>query len=373
MKKNLIFTLIAVMALFGATACVDTIDADKMLGTMDITVVNDDDALATKADSGVDILAGEDAAKDAQVFLFDASGNLYRKFDITGGTGNTLSKTEEGVKIGTYTVAVVLNGLAAGNAFASLNTIGTLTALRAAVVTLASSVPGAQFTMYGEKADVNVAVGGTARAEISVKRFVSRIRLVSVKNALPEAYGALTVNNVFVINALSSWNLAGSDNPAGKFNWGGRKENKSESSSKSDFIAAAADCSLSGVAYGAQTFASPGTSVPRNLNSGTNIGSAFYVYPNATADDKGGNTFQGPISMNTNAPTRLVVVATINQVPYYYPVTVPAMSRNNTYDIALTIKGFGSDDPNKEVLMGNMSVTVNIAGWNAGNALTPEI
>lgn len=366
MKRHFIIIMAAVLGLFAATACVETLEESGALGNLSISVV-DEEGLATKA-SGVDKLTGEFAAKDAQVFLFDNNGNLYRKIDITGGTGESLSKTENSIKVGTYTVAVVLNGLA--SSFTDLSGIKTLAELQRTAVTLATSIPANQFTMYGEQGQVTVQSGKTATATVGVKRFVSRIRLVSVKNNLPVAYGALTVNEVFVINALSTWNLAGSGAADGKFNWAGREEGKSSNSG--NIIDAAADCGLAGAAYGTQTFASVSKSVAAAATE--NIGNAFYVYPNGTADDKGSTeSFNGPMALSQAAPTRLVVAATINGAKYYYPVTVPGMARNNTYDIALTIKGFGSDDPNKEVLMGNMSVTINVDPWTGGSELTPSI
>ena len=42
------------------------------------------------------------------------------------------------------------------------------------------------------------------------------------------------------------------------------------------------------------------------------------------------------------------------------------LERNKTYTVGLTITGSGSDDPDKPVDKGSISVTLTVSGWAAG-------
>ena len=76
----------------------------------------------------------------------------------------------------------------------------------------------------------------------------------------------------------------------------------------------------------------------------------FYAYPNLnSADDQ-------------VADTRLVVEATLDGRKYYYPVTMPKMESNKSYEISeLKITRPGSDNPDKpiEIMDQDFKITVN--------------
>lgn len=388
----------------GILAACNNIDDPVKVDKGQSLVLNISAVLTTKATT--DKLPAEEAIKDLQVYVFKKNGSvyeLYRYIDtvITAPTAQTSASWEiKGVNANeSYSVAVFANGLASGLKYPAFQ---NRDALRAQAVTLASSVPGAQFTMYGETAsDVEVSSNTATQVNVTVQRFVSRVRLMSVQNKLPEAYGVLTVKRVFVINAYDSWNMFGTgtsiSSPAGitgRFNWGGETAGV--------IIASANDCKRGDVAYGAQTFASfnepisnyfvklaePGATEASAKESSTweysfsnglgyKTGVPFYVFPNAHAADPNSDSFRGSLANYAgDAPSRLVVYAEItnnNQtVGYYYPVTVPAMERNKSYDVNLLVTGFGSDHPNREPEKGSMELSVNVKPWDEGQTIPQE-
>ena len=383
-------------------ACNNINDVEKIEKAPSL-VLNISSGLSTKATT--DVLPAEESIKDVQVYIFKKNGNLYELYRYKDTIINaTTAPTSVSWEIGgvnaneAYCVCVFANGLSSNLKYPSFQNRDQL---RQQAVTLASSVPGAQFTMYGETvADVDVRPNTPTQVNVTVQRFVSRIRLMTVQNKLPEAYGVLTVKRVFVINAYDAWNMFGTgttlSSPAGitgRFNWGGQTE-------AGTVIASADDCKNGSVAYGAQTFkafskainnyfvekaAQGATEAQANTNStwvckngdqDAYDGVPFYVYPNLHAADPNSSTFRGPIANTQDAPSRLVVYAEITNngqtVGYYYPVTVPAMERNKSYDINLLVTGFGSDHPNKEPEKGSMQLSVDVKPWDEGQTIPQE-
>lgn len=391
----------------GILAACNEIDDPVKVDKGQSLVINISAGLTTKATT--EKLPAEEYIKDLQVYVFKKNTitntyELYRYKDTVlqaASVQTTASWKIDGVNANeTYSVAVFANGLASNLKYPSFQ---NRDALRAQAVTLASSVPGSQFTMYGETAsDIEISSNTTAEVNVTVQRFVSRVRLMSVQNKLPEAYDVLTVKRVFVINAYDSWNMFGTgtsiSSPAGitgRFNWGGE-------SPAGVIIDSADDCKRGDAAYGNQTFASfaepinnyfvelakPGAteasakeastwaySYDNSVTGGTGV--PFYVFPNAHAADLNSDSFRGSLANYPgDAPSRLVVYAEINNngntVGYYYPVTIPNMERNKSYDVNLLVTGFGSDHPNKEPEKGSMDLSVNVKPWDEGQTIPQE-
>ena len=396
-------SLLVVAGLIGLLTACNDINEPSMKEKGPSLLLNITTGISTKATT--DVLPAEESIKDLQVYIFKKNGNayeLYRYIDtiINATTVPTTASWEiKGINANeAYSVCVFANGLSSNLKYPSFQNRDQL---RQQAVTLASSVPGSQYTMYGETiGDIDVAANTKAQVNVTVQRFVSRVRLMTVQNKLPEAYGALNVKRVFVINAYDAWNMYGTgttlSSPAGitgRFNWGGQTEGGS-------VIASADDCKNGSVPYGAQTFkafsksinnyfvekAVPGatdaqantnsTWVCKNGDQDAYDGVPFYVYPNAHAADPNSSTFRGPIANTVDAPTRLVVYAEITNngqtMGNYYPITVPAMERNKSYDINLLITGFGSDHPNKEPEKGSMELSVNVKPWDEGQTIPQE-
>ena len=418
-------SLLLAAGFIGLLASCNNIDgpAFQQDDTSSLTI-NISSGLLTKAD---DIYQSDDEKriKDVQLYIFKASdGSLYRYIDTVlpqASVAGSWAIEQKNVNANEdYKVAVFVNGLSATPRVRFNTEISDIDDLHAKVIYLASSNPdGGQgsFAMYGETPDpIHVNVNAPTAANITVRRFVSRIRLMSIQNKLPESYGQLTITKVFVINAMSKWNMNGSPMSAtsaapatyGKFNWAGRKWGQSNSDGATNFISAAADCQGSGpdantmYPYGNQTFKAYSGCVIDNyyVSAATSIktfdngnGDRFYVFPNSCASDAATGssmspTFNGKMELGTdefqkaathNAPTRLVIVATFNNPnvdsgkPYYYPVVIPNMERNKTYDVQLIISGFGSDDPNLEPAKGSINTTITVANWEGATTVNQEI
>lgn len=380
-------------ALCAAPAC-NQIDGDVPAAGGSLSLrISDGSSVTTKSALSESYFDDEKAKKDVQVFIFNSTsdalnGTLYRKVDATAGLDGQIHL--DNVNVGSYNIAVYLNGkTSALDPIVALDTVKTLGSLRNLVVSLASSVPGAQFTMYGEEGGVYVANGREAQATVNVKRFVSRIMLESVKlsDKFPEAYGSFVVDQAFVINGYSSWRFAGSDVdqtvvPGDMVNVAGRKSGKAASASADDFIAAASDVEAYGK-FSKQTFLSYGEGKAVAKGDAVTFGDVFYIFPNAAASDEAAEgdaaaSFSGPFAGTDLSvlPARLVVYGHFSGDPskkFYYPVTIGGMQRNHRYAVQLTVAGFGSDDPNKQVMKGSLDVTVSVLDWEENHDIPKEI
>ncbi len=351
MKRILLF---AAAGLIGLAACTE-LDSPKNRaeeGALIITV-NNGAAIQTKAADVSPV--GKDAdIHDIQLFLFAADGSLYRREELSS---QEMTKSLDRVKTGTYDIVAVANAPA-------LADIRTKTALEQTTINLGLNQVDAGFLMYGQTASpVSVTSGATtaARAEITVRRHVGRVRLTTVQNGIPVAYGALKVSYAFLENGLGTWNLAGSGDPTDYVNYAGRKKGKNASASAVDFVAAAADAD-----YAALTFQALNRTLAGGSTETFNV--PFYTFPNkhTAADDH----FDGATSGTVCA--RLVLKASYGEgdaQSWYYPVTIENLERNKTYDVSFIIRGPGADDPNKKVESGNLEVVIQVDPWGDGGEI----
>jgi hypothetical protein len=59
-----------------------------------------------------------------------------------------------------------------------------------------------------------------------------------------------------------------------------------------------------------------------------------------------------------------VVKATLGTDVYYYPITLPALESNKSYEIEeLILTRPGSDDPDKPVSIQECTFQINVLGW----------
>ena len=67
-----------------------------------------------------------------------------------------------------------------------------------------------------------------------------------------------------------------------------------------------------------------------------------------------------------------MIETVIRNVTYYYPIDLPQIAANHTYDVSeVIITRLGSTDPDKHVEVGTVSVTIKVKDWETGN--TTEI
>lgn len=83
----------------------------------------------------------------------------------------------------------------------------------------------------------------------------------------------------------------------------------------------------------------------------------FYCYPNPYTTD----TFT--IDSWTERPTRLVLEATLGNVPYYYPISLPELKQNTKYYVSLHIIRPGSTSPEQDMDKYAVSFNVTVEEW----------
>ena len=344
MKKTLLL-----MAAIAAMACSCDKNSDcepcqeaETKATLNVSLDFEDEP-QTRATSYVTAQTYETKVNDVQVLVFDSTGALNAYVDAdTKTSGITISTTA-----GSKTVWAVVNG-------PNLSSITTMSALQSTAVDLGanSTTETVGFVMAGS---TTCTVGSSATtASISVKRLVTRVALQKISNSLPASYGALTVNNVTLINVAGNQNLAGTASVSTWYNKMGRKDG-----------ATATGQIIDGSTYVSShptlTFKSVGSSVANGGSLTPTTPYLFYTYPNSTTTDA-----TGWASSFTARKTRLVVAATIGGTKYYSPVVIDTPARNTAYTVELTITGPGSTDPDKPVVKGSINASVTVQGWSAG-------
>lgn len=88
----------------------------------------------------------------------------------------------------------------------------------------------------------------------------------------------------------------------------------------------------------------------------------FYAYPNPTEEDFFHGTEEGKEWSARH--TRLVVEATIGGETHWFPLTMPVMQANRSYEInELVIRHIGSDDPDTPVSSSEVTFSVTVRDW----------
>jgi len=371
-----IFSFLFLAVLLVSCNEMNVVDSDEC--SMDVNV---EGLPITKAST--ESYAGETALYDTQVFLFrSADGALYRKEVMTG---SATSLTVKRLKADKYDVVVLCNMRELLGDEGNINPLSK-DELEGTAMTLAMCDPEKAFVMYGEESEVTVTKnsgsgsgqsGSAAKATVTVSRFAARVRLVSVRNEIPDAFGDLKIDYAFLENGYGTWTLDGRRDAAGLYavsepvNWAGRREGHSN-----EYITEDNDIVINGAAramYPAQTFrAIEGKTIHKGATE--NIGINMYSLPNPAENIT--DQEDGPATTSMPAYLRLVVHATFGNGGrgYYYPVTIlggpdinKAVTRNTTYDVSLTIRGAGVDDPNNVIRHGNMDVQFTVEPWGEGS------
>lgn len=348
MKTIKLFPLAAVALIAFASCDNSTVAPQKNEGAIQIKFNVPE---ATRAEA----LDSEKAINDVKVLIFDSSDDLYKTYSFSGTEITSQSATVSNVLAGSYKVYVVANG-------PDLDGCATLSALKAVQIGLAEyNGTSGGFVMEGHDDSVNVSGGETASADVTISRYVSRVVLKKVTNSLPEAYGTLTVDRAFISNAVGIQNLGGSYTPSDASGWFNKEGRKDETTRDADHI-------IDGSSYTATaadlTFAAIGQSAS-NGGSYDDV-NYFYAYPNsATAEPNG---FVEPFAAQRSV---LVIVGTFANRTYYYPVVLSnGLARNTSYEVEATITGAGSEDPNKPVQSGSITVTITVQDWIDGTSYT---
>lgn len=243
----------------------------------------------------------EAKVNDLQVIVFN-SGNKDGYGHATASTSVTVNCTE-----GVREIYAVVNG-------PDVSGINSKAALLEQVATLGGEV--SNFTMMGSKTETLKFDGNVV---IPVDRFAARVVIKGIKNSL-ESRSDFKILSVYLTNVAGDvdFGISGSYTIANWYNKRGYQ----------------AANNLGNITYDA---------VNTTLAAGESYSTAHYFYsmPNGFAGQVGGAF--------TPRAARLVVKAEINGVVYDYPLLLPALERNHSYEIELlTITRAGNLDNGDE-------------------------
>jgi hypothetical protein len=297
--------------------------------------VGSDDALTRASETTV--VTGEAAVNSVQVWAFDGS-TLAAFAKEPSGSSVTMSLRKD-KSYDLYAVA---------NCSDDLSGLTTAAAIEAKTIDLADE-SRTGFRMYGSG---SLAAGSTS-ADVTVKRVVARIRLKRA-TCTNSALGEMTIKNVFLSNVVGNQNLAGSAAASTWYNKMGRYDG-----TQSHFVTTSTAGAPAMTAADAPSLPYP-----------------FYCYANSSSV-----TPNGWSTSYNGQHTMLVIAATFGSgsTVYYYPIDINgqiggAIQQNYTYDVTATITNYGStDEPNKEIETGSMTISVSAAAWTAGAEVNKTI
>ena len=179
------------------------------------------------------------------------------------------------------------------------------------------------FEMVGSK---TVTLPQSEKVSIDVNRIASRVVLKKItRNFTSAALQALdfTVDAIYLVNVAGNTSY---DLTAAPATWYNVAENKGELASL------LVDTPSAPIAQG-QAY---------------NTAHTFYAYPN-------------DLAVNT---TRIVIETTLGTSKYYYPINLPEMAANKSYEIAeVVLTRPGSDNPDEPVSFADATFRINVIDW----------
>lgn len=254
------------------------------------------------------ISANEAKVNNLQVLVF--RGDFLDAYGTAAANSLTVSCTA-----GTRTIYAIVNG-------PNLSSVTSLNSLKAMTVDLSANSADS-FVMVGS---TSTTLPGTKSVNIEVSRLVSRVVIKQITRnfTAPSLQGlTFTVDKIYLVNAAGDINYA---KTAGTTKWYNLQEDKNEVPS--------------------MLKDTPAASIANNASHSTYH--YFYAMPNPA----------------TSKTTRLVIEATLGSNKYYYPVDLPALEGNTSYELAgVTIKRSGSDSPDTPVSSDDISFSLTVKGW----------
>lgn len=344
-RTSIITVLAAVLSLF-ASCQKDDVPVRRDMADLRVSFGGDIFA-GTKANG----IGNEDKINNAQLMLFNSSGEMYRYKTLSSSEISAMTATVSNVKIGAYSVALVANGPDLST------TVTTLDGLKAVQLNLKTyNTTGSGFVMWAT-GSATVTADATANAALELKRHVGRVVVSKVTNALPASLGSLTINSIMLTNVYANVTMEGKAPSTGVlwYNMEGR----------SDTGTLVEGHVIDGGTYASQcpdlTFKAVGASVANGGSYST--AQYFYGYRNASTATPAGFAAGYPANGYRSC---IVVTATFNGHKWYYPVVLDSFDAHTTYDVQLTIVGEGSTDPNVPVKKGSVKANITVADWTVG-------
>lgn len=317
MKKYLFFALALALGVTACnkdiTPCTTSTEQTSVSAPASLTV-----GVCGNATKSTSISAeNEVKVENLQVFVF--AGDLLDAYgSVDNSSSITLSCTS-----GERNVYAVVNA-------PDLSSIATLSALKAATSQLSNN--GSTFEMVG---NVSVTLPQSSSVTIPVDRIVSRVIVKKITRAFKSSALA---NLDFSVDAIYITNVAGDINyglDADPTVWYNKMGYQSE---------------ITELSYDAV-----GQSLSNNSSYEKEHG--YYAYPNSTDTDAYAGTWSA-------RHTRLVIEVTLDGTTYYYPITLPALENNKSYEIEeVTLTRPGSDHPDKPVTYEDCTFILDIQDW----------
>jgi len=261
--------------------------------------------------------ADETKVSTLQVLVFNGD-NLDAYGSVSNATSITLSCTS-----GSRSVYALVNA-------SDMSSIASKKDLLAQVSELSNNSVGS-FEMIGSK---DVTLPQTATVNIPVNRIASRVVVKKItRNFTAQALQSLDfkVNRIFLMNVAGDINYGLTESPSTWYHKLGFNSPNSE------------------LAY---------DELSKTLANGASYSTTHYLYgyPNSFSDSSD-KTW-------SERRTRLVVECTLGSDTVYYPIVLPEMESNKSYEIdEITITRRGSDDPLTLVEYSDCTFSISVADW----------
>lgn len=311
----------AVAAVFGTMSCKKDNVPSMNHGNANVPVDGERTELTVGIATGMTkstTITADDEVKvnNLQVFVFRGDA-----LDAYGVADNASTVTVSCTK-GNREVYAVVNA-------PDLKDIATKTDLLAAKSALSDN-DESNFIMIGK---TNADLPSELPVNVEVDRIVSKVVLKTVNRAFTSAALAalnFSIDEIFITNVAGDVNYGLTDNPVDWYN-------------KMDYSSELAMF----------TYDAPAASVVNEEAYSTQH--TFYCYPNKAADSDA--TSWSP------RRTRLVLKTTLGTDTYYYPVTLPELENNKSYELELTITRPGSDNADMPVSFEDCAFSISVKPW----------
>ena len=304
-------------------------------GKMSVSVMFDD-ALTRSVTDYVEALDSEKKVNSVTVLVFDeASERLQASKEL-----NSITDTcQMSLPVGQRIVYAVVNG-------PELSGITRLSQLSSCVDDLKSGDMGQRgLTLIGNGRHTVVAGESSQMPPIPVRWLVARVVLNSVACNIPSQYGEMTVESVFLGNAMTSRTFFGASdnrvNPDGYANRDGELE----------------PVGLNGWLGECNTYLYREVGETVAVEGACEKKYHMYCQPDVVS-----------------GTTSMYILVSIGGVKYYYRVPLDkGLEANSTSSVDVVITNLGSETPPSDDLQkGQLTATVTFAGWTAGNSYSAE-
>lgn len=283
--------------------------------------------LSSGAETRMTDTGNESAVNSLQIFVFRTDGTLEvygsaegseLSLECTSGEREFVAIANAGDLSGIKTKAE----LESESSALSENRAGNLVMSGSAVRTVGQSGDGA-----------------AVQVPITVRRLVAKVSVTGISNRMDSpAYQSIEVKAVYLSNVAGDSGYLSPGTPQVWLNKLGTQEDEKA------------------------LLHSGSLSFRLDKEAFRNISSHFYCYPNSTDSDAAGGEW-------SPRHTRIVVETVISGKTFYYPVTLPVIEPNHTYEITdIRISRLGSTSPDIPVEVGAAQLLVTIKSWEKGTS-----